>query len=302
MGVALGFTVLSNGYWVGFLQGTIYQGPLKMGCVPGLNCYACPGALGSCPIGAMQNCLAGTNRRPSFVVLGFLLVFGSLLGRVVCGWLCPIGLLQDALQYIRSKKKRSLSLPGHSKLKYFKYIILTIFVFLLPLLITKHGTGSPWFCKYICPSGTILGGFPLLAKNAHLRQIAGVLFGWKTLLAAILIIGSVLIYRPFCKYICPLGAIYGFFNRLAVIRLHVSLERCIDCGQCIKVCPMEVDVIRNPNSAECIRCGRCVSVCPTKAIYLGTDSGASRTIGCAGFSCSQQSTCSVSNSSNCGEK
>ena len=114
LAVALAFTMLSNGYWVGFMQGKIYQGPLKMGCIPGLNCYACPGALGSCPIGAMQNCLAGVNRRPSFVVLGYLLVFGSILGRVVCGWLCPIGLIQDALQYLRPVSKRGRSLRAQS--------------------------------------------------------------------------------------------------------------------------------------------------------------------------------------------
>ncbi|NLL65262.1 MAG: 4Fe-4S binding protein [Clostridiaceae bacterium] len=209
--------MLSNGYWVGFMQGKIYQGPLKMGCIPGLNCYACPGALGSCPIGAMQNCLAGVNRRPSFVVLGYLLVFGSILGRVVCGWLCPIGLIQDALQYLRPVSKRGRSLPGHNRLRYFKYVILFVFVIFLPAIIIKAGAGSPWFCKYIC----------------------------------------------------PLGAIYGIFNKVALIRLHVSLDRCISCGRCTKTCPMDIDVVNNPNSVECIRCGRCVSVCPTQAINLG---------------------------------
>ncbi|MGI6077810.1 MAG: 4Fe-4S binding protein [Fastidiosipilaceae bacterium] len=269
LAVALAFTMLSNGYWVGFMQGKIYQGPLKMGCIPGLNCYACPGALGSCPIGAMQNCLAGVNRRPSFVVLGYLLVFGSILGRVVCGWLCPIGLIQDALQYLRPVSKRGRSLPGHNRLRYFKYVILFVFVIFLPAIIIKAGAGSPWFCKYICPSGTILGGVPLLLKNANLRNSAGLLFGWKALLALLMIVGSIFIYRPFCKYICPLGAIYGIFNKVALIRLHVSLDRCISCGRCTKTCPMDIDVVNNPNSVECIRCGRCVSVCPTQAINLG---------------------------------
>ena len=87
------YTILTNGYAYGFLNGKIYKGPLKYACVPGLNCYSCPGALASCPLGALQNALNQRNLEVPFAVLGFFFIFGSLLGRFVCGWLCPFGLL-----------------------------------------------------------------------------------------------------------------------------------------------------------------------------------------------------------------
>lgn len=288
IGVAVMFSALTNGYWVGFLQGRIYQGPLKMGCVPGLSCYACPGALGSCPMGALQNALASKTGRPPYFVIGYLLAVGALAGRFVCGWLCPIGLLQDLLHKLGGKRRRRnrtgrfgrsgrpggdallrRPIPAERWLRGIKYVVLAVFAIWLPLMAADAaGLGSPWFCKYLCPSGTLLGGWPLAIANPGIRSAVGWLFGWKSLLAAALVIGSVLLYRPFCKYICPLGAVYGLFNRIALFRLHLNRERCIRCGACNRICPMGIDVVRQPNSVECIRCGRCVTVCPTAALSV----------------------------------
>lgn len=264
------FTALSNGYVAGFIQGKVYTGPMKMACFPGLNCYACPGALGSCPVGGLQNRLTGLQIKPPIYIIGFLLLFGSLLGRAVCGFLCPIGLLQDLIHKIPiSRKYKHKTLPGHNKLRWTKFAVLLIFVVILPILVRDaNGLGAPWYCKYICPSGTILGGWPLTALNDGLRQVVGFLFSWKTLLAVGLIVSSLFVFRPFCKYVCPLGAIYGLFNRFSLVRLHINQDACIQCGACTKACPQAIDVVNHPNSIECIRCGQCRDACPTGAVEL----------------------------------
>ena len=259
------FSAITNGYLAGFLRGKIYQGDLKAVCVPGLNCYSCPGALGACPVGSLQATLNSDFKLPLYVT-GFLFAFGALLGRFVCGWLCPFGLVQDGLYRIPSAKKVK-NLPGHRALIYLKYAVLLLFVILLPLLARDSlGLGDPWFCKYLCPSGTLLGGWTLLSLNAGLRSAAGWLFAWKSFLLVALLALSVIVYRPFCKYLCPLGAFYGFFNRVAFYRFRVDKKRCVNCGVCAKACPMAVALPENPNSVECIRCGICRKVCPQIAI------------------------------------
>lgn len=201
--VQIVFAAVSNGYLYGYMTGQIYRGPLKAACMPGLNCYSCPGALGSCPIGSLQAVLGSRNYRFSFYVLGFLMLFGSLFGRLICGWLCPFGLVQDLLYKIPFFKKRK-NLPGHKVLVWVKYVILVVFVILLPLLVVDFiGQGSPWFCKYICPSGTLGAGIPLLAMNESLRDAAGALFLWKSGILLVLLLLCLMVYRPFCKYICP---------------------------------------------------------------------------------------------------
>ena len=117
------YTVITNGYAYGFMSGKIYKGPLKYTCVPGLNCYSCPGAVASCPLGALQNALNKRNFEVPFAVLGFFFIFGSIFGRFVCGWLCPFGLVQDLLHKIPLFKKRK-QLPKHHTLKYGKYVTL----------------------------------------------------------------------------------------------------------------------------------------------------------------------------------
>lgn len=260
------FTAVTNGYFYGFVTGRIYTGRSKTVCVPGLNCYSCPGALGSCPIGSLQAVLADRNYKFSFYVVGFLILFGSVFGRFVCGWLCPFGLVQDLLYKIPFFRKQK-NLPGHKVLIWLKYVILAVFVILLPLFVQDViGQGSPWFCKYVCPSGTLTAGLPLLAANEPLRQAAGFLFQWKLWVLIILLILSIIVYRPFCKYICPLGAIYSVFNPIALYRYQVDTNRCTKCGKCKSVCKMDIPVWEKPNSPECIRCGDCIRSCPEKAI------------------------------------
>ncbi len=264
--VQLGFAVFFNGWAAGFFRAKIFTGKTKGVCVPVLNCYSCPGALGACPIGSLQAILGGADRRVPFYVLGTLTLFGVILGRLACGFLCPFGFLQDILSKIPVKKLRLPKMLDKA-LRYVKYLILLVFVLLLPtFLVDKYGAGAPWFCKYICPAGTLEGGVPLLIGNETLRALAGWLFSWKALVLLIVLVGAIWIPRFFCRYLCPLGAIYGLFNRFSLARMALDKEKCVNCGKCEQVCPMAVDVRKDINTAECIRCGKCKAACPANAI------------------------------------
>ncbi len=267
--VQLVFTLATNANLAGFVSGTIYQGRSKALCVPGLNCYSCPGALGACPVGSFQAALtSGGQKNVPFYVLGFLLLFAVLLGRFICGFLCPFGFVQDLLHKVKFKKWE-LPKKIDAPLRYLKYVVLAVFVVALPLFLTNQfGIASPYFCKWICPSGTLFAGLPLLFTNPSLRTLLGGLFALKLGILLVILLASLVVYRPFCKYICPLGAFYGLFNRLSLYRLEVN-ENCIHCKKCTKACKMGVDAENNCNSAECIRCGDCKKVCPTKAISSG---------------------------------
>lgn len=262
------WTLLTNSYASGFINGVIYQGKIKSFCVPGLNCYSCPGALGACPMGALQNAIAGRGGGVPFYVLGFLVTIGALVGRIVCGWLCPFGLVQDLLHKLPLKKKLR-RLPGEMWLRRLKYVVLAVTVVLLPALLKgEYGIGDPWFCKWICPSGTLLGGLPLMAVNPELRSVVGGLFAWKVFILAAILAASVFIFRPFCRYLCPLGAIYGAMNPVSLCRMWVNRHSCTSCGACQKACGLDIAPYKTPNSPDCIRCGKCIRACPNDALSI----------------------------------
>ena len=264
--IQLAAAALSNGYAAGFAGKTIFTGRSKAVCLPVLNCYSCPAALGSCPIGAMQAVANGTRHSISFYVLGTLTLFGVIFGRLICGFLCPFGFVQDLLYKLPTPK---LKVPrmADKLLRYLKYVILAVFVILLPAILSdRFGLGEPWFCKYICPAGTLEGGIPHILMNEKLRALAGALFWWKLGVLIAVLAASVFISRPFCRYLCPLGAFYSLFNRFSLYRMRVDDKKCIGCGKCDDCCPMAVDVRKDINCGECIRCGRCRAVCPANAI------------------------------------
>lgn len=198
-------TLVTNIHLPNFAKGSIYQGAGKTVCVPGLNCYSCPAASGACPIGSFQSVVGSSKFNFSYYVTGTLILLGVLLGRFVCGFLCPFGWLQELLHKIPGKKFSTKKLKP---LTYIKYVVLLFAVVLL----------------------------------------------------------SVLFYRPFCKWICPLGAFYALMNKVSLLGIRVDACKCVSCGKCSKVCQMDVDVVRAPNHAECIRCGKCIGACPVDAI------------------------------------
>lgn len=261
--------LVTNSFFEGFKTGKIYSGELKQLCVPGMNCYSCPGAKGSCPIGALQAVIGSPKYKFSYYVVGFLFFVGALIGRGVCGYLCPFGLVQDLLHKIPFLKKIE-TFKGDKALRKAKYLILLVFVILLPLfLVDIIGQGAPYFCKLICPVGMLEGGIPLVWMNTSMRGAVGFLYAWKGLILLLTILLSVIIYRPFCKYICPLGAIYSLFNSVSFFRYTLDHQKCIHCGRCKAVCEMQCDPVKNCNDLECIRCGKCKNACPVDAIACG---------------------------------
>ncbi len=306
------FGAVTNSYVTGFAAGKIYQGSLKTVCVPGLNCYSCPGALMSCPIGSLQAVIGSRSFSFSCYVFGLILLFGAFMGRMVCGFLCPFGLVQELLHRIPFPVKKK-GFRGDRILRFLKYAVLVILVFLLPMLVNSEaGTASPYFCKLVCPAGTLEAGVPLvllnpnngnpatripevsgLSKEIKITGISGsllapevlgvrndgrvyqtgALFQWKLTLLVLTLLLSVIVYRPFCKYLCPLGAMYGLMNPVALYRLRFDKEKCIRCGACARACGMGLDPSKKVNEAECVRCGDCVNACPVGALWMGFGAG-----------------------------
>lgn len=250
--------LLYNANIKGFFNGQIYKGQTKKMCVPGLNCYSCPGAVGACPLGSLQNALSASDTRLPAYIFGIIVLFGLLLGRTICGFLCPVGFAQEMLYKIKSPKLQKSK--ATYVLSYLKYAILIGLVVVVPLVFA-----IPGFCEYICPAGTFEGGVGLLSnvKNETLLAILGPLFSWKFSLLVLICVASVFIFRVFCRFLCPLGAIYGLFSKLAVLGVKLDKTKCTDCGLCISACKMD---IKKVGDHECIQCGECISVCPTKAI------------------------------------
>lgn len=257
-------TLFTNIHLPNFLNGTLYTGDAKKVCVPGLNCYSCPGATAACPIGAFQAVVGSSKFRFSYYITGILILFGVMFGRLICGFLCPFGWFQDLLHKISLKKFSTKKLKF---LTYIKYVILVVTICVLPVIFTNAaGIGSPYFCKYVCPQGILGGGIPLAISNSSILSILGTLFMSKATISSIVILLSIFLYRPFCKWICPLGAFYSLFNKISFYQYHVDKDKCISCGKCSRKCKMDVDITQNVASMECIRCGECKSICPTSAI------------------------------------
>ncbi|MDR1604877.1 MAG: 4Fe-4S binding protein [Gracilibacteraceae bacterium] len=251
--------LLQNGYLRGFGDGSLYRGPGKQFCVPGLNCYSCPGALAACPIGALQAMAANVRFGLSFYVYGFLLLTGLIGGRLVCGFLCPFGFIQELLYRVPLGKWRR---PLPPVLRRLKYAVLLVLVIGIPTALTLTGGISfPAFCQWLCPAGTLEAGIPVALANERIRGALGWLFVWKLSVLLGLLYVAMRLFRPFCRVLCPLGAIYALLNRLSVVHIRTE-SHCQGCGACRRVCGMEA---ADPDDPECIRCGRCVTCCPTGA-------------------------------------
>ena len=255
--------LLYNAHVKGFISGNIFTGGSKRLCVPGLNCYSCPGAVGACPLGALQNALSASNNRAPFYILGILMLYGLILGRTICGYICPMGLLQELLHKIPTPKIKKSRLTRW--LSYLKYVFLAVLVIALPLWYASQYIPVPAFCKYICPAGTLEGAVGLLSNpaNTPLFPMLGALFTQKFVILVVICGLCVFCYRAFCRFICPLGAIYGFFARANLVGVKVEQAKCVDCGKCVRDCGMDV---RHVGDHECINCGECIDGCPTKAI------------------------------------
>lgn len=274
--------LLHNAYVKGFITGDIYKGKGKYLCAPGFNCYSCPAAAGACPLGAIQNALGSADHRAGWYVLGIMLLYGVILGRTICGWLCPLGLIQELLNKIPTLKVRKSAVTR--ALTWLKYLLLAVFVVAIPLWYAlAHGIPLPGFCKYICPAGTFEGAMGLLSNpvNGPKFSMLGALFTRKFIIMLGVGLACVFCYRAFCRFLCPLGAIYGLFNRFNIVGVKVDEDRCNHCGACVCGCGMDV---RRVGDHECINCGRCMASCSQGAISIKAGSVTLKApeAGCAG--------------------
>ncbi|MBF0521987.1 MAG: 4Fe-4S binding protein [Candidatus Omnitrophica bacterium] len=256
--------VLTNAYF-GFLRTKqVYQGSLKSVCIPGLNCHSCPSAFLSCPIGTFQHFM--TIRKFPYLLTAYLATTGIMVGSLACGWLCPFGLIQDLFYKIKSVKIR---LP--QKLSALRYLILIFLVILFPLI-----TQETWFSK-VCPMGTLQAAIPWVVWNpiipvygepAVSLSTLGLLFIIKILIAFSFIALFIIAKRPFCRLACPLGAIFGFFNRHSILQLKVDPRDCKDCQKCREVCPVDINISDDPGASTCVRCFKCLK-CENVKVGLG---------------------------------
>ncbi len=256
--------LLFNANLKGFLSGNIYTGRSKQFCAPGINCYSCPGAIAACPLGSLQGAISA-DRSTLYYVGGILLLYAIAFGRMICGWACPFGLIQELVYKVKTPKLKKS--PVTRLLSYLKYVIFVFFVVIVPLVYAFRDTPLPAFCKYICPAGTIEGGLLLLSNkvNESYFSMLGPIFTWKFILMVSIILGCVFVFRLFCRFLCPLGALYGLFNRISIFGVTVEQSKCTQCGLCLSKCKLD---IRQVGDAECIGCGECAGVCPTRAIHF----------------------------------
>jgi ferredoxin len=230
------------------------------GIFPFLNCQACEMASGACPIGQFQTGLL--QRSLPVLAIGTVVFTAALLGRWICGWLCPFGLFADMLDRISLKRFQ----PAHVW-RIGGYVVLAFLLVGSVVLVAAGVTGQGPFCSTVCASGKIYGLLPYyvttgageVTGGADLSALAlhAGLFG-VFLVAAFLISG-----RVFCRYACPMGALLGLANKFAAVQVVHRAADCNACNRCLDICPMGIDLAKPDllTQAGCIRCGRCVAVC-----------------------------------------
>ncbi len=215
---------------------------------PGLHCYACPLAVTICPIGLMQN-LVIYGIFPYFW-LGAIVAYGLVAGRGFCGWFCPFGTLNDLLSF---RKVRINKLASYSK-----------YAILLGTILAAWAFADTMFCK-ICPAASIEASIPYLFLGvAHVNR--PFLIHIATLSATL--VGMVVIARFWCRYLCPMGALLGLFNRVSFFHLSLNTDRCSRCGLCADSCPMGLKPHEDYDNHNCIKCGECIQACSLDALTL----------------------------------
>lgn len=216
---------------------------LRSVCVPALNCHSCPASVFACPVGILVN-FAKLRIFP-FIAIGILGLIGIIAGRFVCGWVCPFGLIQDGLNKIPSPK---LEVP--QRFSYTKYLVLLFLVLLIPLFLPAS---KFTFC-YFCPAGTLESAIPWRLMGVSSGDSVG--FAIRISILSAIVILAVTASRFFCRFLCPLGAVFSIFNRISLLRMRLT-KPCNNCGLCAKKCPVGIDPVKKMNAEECIRCLEC---------------------------------------------
>lgn len=197
------------------------------------------------------------------IIIGLSIISAVLFGPIICGFICPFGAIQDLLSRVgkkifKRKYNTFVSKKIDDKLKYLRYIVLV-----LTLILTA--TSSIILLEALNPYHAFLSIF-----NRKFSALGFIGF----LILAIVIITSLFIQRPWCKYLCPYGAFLGLFNKIKVFRVVRNRETCVACKRCSKECPMSIDVHKPQEVRElsCISCMECVGekVCPKNSTIAFT--------------------------------
>lgn len=229
----------------------------KWFCNPVLSCHSCALSWFACPIGVLVH-YSGYHVFP-FLAVGILLLLGVLFGRLLCGWVCPFGLLQDLLYKIPGSK---FSLPHWTGR--IKYLVLLLLVIIVPFACGEQTAYS--FCR-ICPAAALQVTIPgLVSTGAGQVQASTVVK--LSILAAVLLL-TALSSRAFCKTMCPIGAMLAPLNFISLWRVRTPTGNCTSCKLCDDACPTEnspslrISRGQAPNrSPGCVVCHDCQSVCP----------------------------------------
>lgn len=255
-----------------FLSANLGSLGFKTGfCYPFFYCHACPAATSACPLRAIEQSVFQKHYNLQFLLYPILLLgfFGVLTGRAVCGWACPIGMLQRGTAGIARKlrcfpfvqKLGQHKLEGY--LRYSKYLVLLGLVVFTSWLIGFIFTD-------ICPIGFLTGTIPTLILFPG-KFVPGSFFWIALVIFFLFIVLIVTVERGWCRYFCPIGALLAPFNKISF--LYVAREsdetfdkECLHCDACSKICPMGIDVPTMNRDPECILCGKCVTACPKNLI------------------------------------
>jgi ferredoxin-type protein NapH len=254
--IQLIFFIIQNPFISNFLTGRPHTGATKSFCAPGLHCYSCPSMAFGCPLGVLQYVMKYARMIPYYAI-GTLAAIGAIFGSATCGYVCPFGFFQEILHSISPWKTNKSALPR--SFRYTKWGVFIVLVILVPALGIAQG-----FCAWLCPSGTIFAGLPLIGANEGLRTSIGVTFYWKLALSILIILYVMREKRAFCRYLCPLGLMLGFFNKISLYQIKLDKNKCTTCKACQKSCPMGLDLPKEINSIDCIKCGECIPACPSK--------------------------------------
>ncbi|MEM4246618.1 MAG: 4Fe-4S binding protein, partial [Candidatus Bathyarchaeia archaeon] len=216
-------------------------------------------------------------------VLASLFIIGALLGRIFCGWACPMGFIQDLIISARGVKPH-VARTTHLTAKRFKFIILFIGL-LIPISIGLSRSYS-WGRDYqealgslsngplifLSPEGALFGTAPTLVYLIQnpLPFDINVLLIVKLVILGLFFLGAYSVPWLWCRYVCPMGALMGVFARFSLLGLSRKPAKCMKCPHCVRACPTQVPILEHPfekfNDQECVLCLECVQACPEGAI------------------------------------